>query len=207
MIDFKTALQFVRKRGVRVGLELLMNVALPFAIYKICEHELGELHALLASMLPPLLWAVVEFFRSRRVDALSILVLVGIALSLLAFIGTGSVKFLQLRENLVTGLIGLIFLGSVLVRRPLIYLLARAIMQRGSSEGSETIASLDDDEPFRRSLMTMTLVWGVGLIVQAALASVLVFNLSISSYILVSPFIGYGTLGVLAAWTFWFSKD
>ena len=55
-------------------------------------------------------------------------------------------------------------------------------MRRGPSEDAEPIKALDDDEQFRRSMMTMTLVWGFGLIAQATLASILVFHLSISSY-------------------------
>ena len=47
-------------------------------------------------------------------------------------LGGGSVRFLQLREKLVTVVIGLIFLGSVILGRPLIYELARANMLRKS---------------------------------------------------------------------------
>ena len=36
----------------------------------------------------------------------------GIVLSLLAFFGSGSARFLQLREKLVTVMIGLVFAGS-----------------------------------------------------------------------------------------------
>jgi hypothetical protein len=81
--------------------------------------------ALLASSAPPIAWSLVEFARHRRVDALSVLVAAGIVLSLLAMIGGGGPKFLQLRENLVTGIIGLVFLGSALI-----YQLARAGMRR-----------------------------------------------------------------------------
>ncbi|HEX3985678.1 MAG TPA: hypothetical protein VHX13_03625 [Acidobacteriaceae bacterium] len=59
-----------------------------------------------------------EFVRRRRLDAMSLRVITGIALSLLAFLGGGSVPFLQLRENIVTCLIGLVFLGSAAIIRP-----------------------------------------------------------------------------------------
>ena len=69
----------------------------------------------------------------RRLDALSLLVLAGIVLSLLAFFGGGGPRMLQLREKLVTGVIGLAFLASAAVGRPLIYELARAGMARSGS--------------------------------------------------------------------------
>jgi hypothetical protein len=133
-------------------------------------------------------------------------VLAGIVLSLLAFLGGGSVRFLQLRENLVTGLIGLIFLGSAAIGRPLIYQLARAGKLRESSAEAARFESLRDNPRFRRHMTIMTLVWGFGLLAQTGVACLLVFSLSIRHYLVVSPIVGYGMMGGLALWTFWFVK-
>ena len=175
MTELSTLHRVLRGRGAAIGLEIVINVALPFLIYEVAQPYWGDVRALFASMLAPLAWSFIEFLRHRRIDALSILVLGGIVLSLLAFIGTGSARFLQLRENLVTGLIGALFLGSVIVRQPLIYILARAIMRRSAGDSKAEKSQLDDDPELRHSMMVMTLVWGLGLIAQAALASVLVF--------------------------------
>ena len=148
-----------------------------------------------------MLWSLAEFVRRRRVDTLSILVLAGIGLSLLAMLGGGSVRFLQLRENLVTALIGLVFLGSAAIGRPLIYQLARAGLARKSPGDVADFEAKRDMPRFRRVMTIMTLVWGTGLLASSALACVLVFTLSIHDYMLVSPFVGYGSMGVLAFWT------
>jgi hypothetical protein len=47
---------------------------------------------------------------------------------------------------------------------------------------------------------------GIGLLAQTIVACLLVFRLSIQHYLLVSPIIGYGTMGGLALWTFWYVK-
>jgi hypothetical protein len=130
-------------------------------------------------------------------------VLAGIVLSLLAFLGGGSVRFLQLRENLVTGLIGLVFVSSAVIGRPLIYQLARA---RQSPAEAARLESLRDNPRFRRNMNIMTLVWGFGLLAQTAVACVLVFQMSIPHYLVVSPIVGYSIMGGLALWTFWFVK-
>ena len=52
----------------------------------------------------------------------------------------------------------------------------------------------------------MTLVWGFGLLGATLVACVLVFTLPIKTYLLVAPFVGYGIMGALALWTFWYSK-
>jgi hypothetical protein len=52
----------------------------------------------------------------------------------------------------------------------------------------------------------MTLVWGFGLLAQTAVACLLVFQMSIRHYLVVSPIVGYSIMGGLALWTFWFVK-
>jgi hypothetical protein len=195
-----------RKTLGSIAIELLVNFLLPYVIYVKAEGGLGQVHALLAASLPPIAWSVIEFARKRRVDAVSILVLAGIFLSLLAFFGGGSVRFLQLRENLVTGLIGLVFLGSAAIGRPLIYQLARAGKLRKSQAEAEQFEALRNKQHFRHGMTVMTLVWGFGLLVQTMVACLLVFSMSIPHYLLVSPIIGYGTMGGLALWTFWYVK-
>jgi intracellular septation protein A len=196
----------LRQNAGGVIVELLVNLVLPVIIYSYARGPLGDVKALLISSAPPIVWSAIQLAQKRRLDAVSLLVLTGIALSLLAFIGGGSVRFLQLRENLVTGLIGLVFLGSAVIGKPLIYQLARANMRRKSAEDAESFERLKTNAMFRRTMTLMTVVWGVGLIAQTAVACVLVFALSIRDYLIVSPIIGYGTMGALALWTFWYSK-
>jgi hypothetical protein len=38
------------------------------------------------------------------------------------------------------------------------------------------------------------------------MACLLVFTLTIHDYLLVSPVMGYGTMGSLGLWTFWYSR-
>ena len=198
---------FFRKYWRTIAIEVVINGVLPYAIYSYFQIPLGDVKALLASSVPPVLWSVVEFIRSRRVDAISLFVIIGIVLSLLAFIGGGSVKFLQLRENLVSALIGVAFLVSAAVGKPLIYQLARATMARKSDADRERFEELQKYGGFRSSMMLMTLVWGFGLLAQAAAACVLVFALSIKQYLLVSPILGNASIGALGLWTWWYSRS
>ena len=153
---------------------------------------------------PPILWAIAAFIRERKVDAISVLVLSGIALSIMAFAGGGGVKFLQLRENLVTGLVGMIFLGSAAIGRPLIYQLSRSGVRRRAANKVQTFEALRDDTQFRRSMTVATLSWGFGLLAARALNCALVFMLTIKQYLLVGGPINYAMIGILTAWTFWY---
>jgi hypothetical protein len=193
---------YLRKNGTHLLLEALVNFILPFTIYSFAEAPLGEVRALLASSAPPIAWSLTEFARHRRVDALSVLVVCGIALSLLAMIGGGGIQFLQLREKLVTGVIGLGFVGSAVVGKPLIYELALATKRRRSAGEAAEFEALQAYAGFRRTMAVMTWVWGLGLLADVALSVVLVFGLSIREYLIVNPILGYGTMGALSLWSF-----
>jgi hypothetical protein len=193
---------YLRENGSHVLVEALVNFILPFMIYNYAEAPLGEVYALLASSAPPIIWSLVEFALHRRVDALSLLVVSGIALSLLAMIGGGGARFLLLREKLVTGVIGLAFVASAIVGKPLIYELALATKRRKSGSEADEFEALQAYAGFRRTMMVMTLVWGLCLLADVAVAVVLVFSLSIREYLLVNPVLGYGTIGALSLWTF-----
>ena len=155
---------YARAHGVRPAVELAANFVLPFLIYNFSAQVSAPSLALMTASMPPILWAIAAFIRERKIDAISILVLSGIALSLLAFAGGGGVKFLQLRENLVTGLVGLVFLGSAAIGRPLIYQLARSGVRRRAADKVQAFEALRDDTQFRRDMTVATLVWGFGLV-------------------------------------------
>lgn len=200
------AVNYIRSKGGRIFLELLVNFALPFAIYSYAEAPLGDVRALLLSSIPPILWSLAEFVRHRRLDALSVLVVCGIALSLLAMLGGGGVQMLQLREKLVTAVIGLVFVGSAAIGKPLVFELARATMRRKSEDEAREFEGLQVHAGFRRTMTIMTLVWGFGLLADVAISVVLVFEVSIREYLIVNPIFGYGTMGALSLWSFLYGR-
>ena len=187
-------------------LEMGVNVLLPYLVYDWLSPSVGNTHALIISAIPPIIWSLVQIIREKRIDAISIFVIAGIALSLLAMAGGGSAKFLQIRENLVNALIGLVFLGSVLIKRPLILILARAQIKARDPKHIDQFNLTMKNPSKRRPLVLMTLVWGAGLILSALLSCALVFMMSIGTYMIVSPVVGYGIYGILILWTVWYSK-
>lgn len=193
---------WITRKRLLFGLEVLFNFLLPWVCYRLAKPHWGEVHAIMASAAPPTLWSLIEFARSRRIDAISILVLGGIALSLAGFALGGSPKLLLLRESLITGLIGLVFVGSALIGRPLIYVLARASLSRRSPEDRNEFEEESEKPEFRRVMTVMTIVWGLGLVVETGVRTVLVFSLPVGRFLIFGPVVGYATIGLLMLWTF-----
>ncbi len=196
----------LRRLSGKLGPDLIVNVGLPFLIYILMAPHAGDLRALLAASVPPILWGLGELAVHRRIDAISLLSVAGIALSLLALLGGGSVRWLQLREKLATGLIGVALLGSCLVGQPLLLKLVEAGAARGDGERARRFHALKETADFRRHLTLATLVWGVVLILDVGVSAALIFVLPISTYLLVNPLLGYATMGGLALWTLWYAR-
>jgi len=103
------SMAWLRDNWLRVSLDVAVNFAAPVLIFNWAEPQWGETRALLASTVPPLLWGAGSFVKERKVDALSVVALLGIALSLLMFVGGGSAQLIALKEKMVTLLFGLAF--------------------------------------------------------------------------------------------------
>ncbi|MFL9907146.1 VC0807 family protein [Paraburkholderia sp. RL17-337-BIB-A] len=188
-------------------LELAVNFLLPWLAYRLALPHLGETGALIASAVPPIVWSLIELLRFRRVDALSVMVVAGIVLSVAAMAVGGSPRMLLLRESLVSGAVGVVFLLSLPMRRPLIFYLARATVAREMEGGAERFEALWRARPALVGAMRlMTLVWGVGLTGETALRAWMALTWPIERFLVVSPLIGYGIYGALTLWTLWYRK-
>jgi hypothetical protein len=157
------------------------------------------------SSAPPILWSIAQLVWSRTLDALSVLVITGIGLSLGATLLGGSPRLLLVRESFVTGVVGLIFLGSLLFPRPLMFHIVKTVVAK-QGMGAEAFASRWSIPGFRFTFYLMTTVWGVGLLVEAILRTILAFTIPIQQFLVASPIISYAIYFGLLGWSFWYGK-
>ncbi len=160
------------------------------------------MNALIASAGPPLAWSVYELIKTRRLDAISVTVVVAIFLTVGATAMGGSARLIQIRDAMITGAIGLMFLGSFAMKRPMLFYLARATMARNTEAGAAAFEALWLNPEIPRLFRRLTLIWGLGLVAQTALLCTLATIWPIARYLLLSPFITYATFGLLMLWSF-----
>jgi hypothetical protein len=113
---------------------------------------------------------------------------------------------LMVRENIFSIPIGLAFLVSLGMKRPLIYYLASATMARNSSERLAQFEANWQRPHVLRGLRIMSLAWGLGLTAQGLLLGWMAWTWPISTYLIVSPVIGYGVIGALAFWNWRYAR-
>jgi intracellular septation protein A len=189
-----------------VALDFLVNLGGPFLVYQLAAGHMSETAALMLSSAPPILWSVAQLIWSRKLDTLSLLVIAGIALSLVATLLGGSPRLLLVRESLITGIFGLIFLGSLHFPKPLMfYIVKTTVTKQGMSE--EAFASRWSIPGFRSTFNLMTVVWGAGLLVEATVKIILAFTMPTGLFLVVSPIISYGIYFGLLGWSIWYGNQ
>ncbi|SCK14685.1 VC0807 family protein [Vogesella sp. LIG4] len=181
--------------------DLAVNLLLPWLVYDQTVAGWGERGALLWSAVPPTLWSLWELYRHRRLDAMSVLVLAGIVLSLLAMLGDGDSRWLLVRESLVTGAVGLVFVLSLLWRQPLVSRLALATAARQSPQQQQALQARLGLPAVRRVMRGMTALWGGGLLAECASRIWLAFHWPVARAVAIGPWISYGIMALLAAAT------
>ncbi len=192
------------KKSLRTLPELCANFLAPYLVYQLLHTQYGDVDALIASAVPPLLWSIYELIKTRRLDAISILVIASIVFTVGATGMGGSARLIQIREALITGLVGVMFLASLAFKRPMIFYLARATMARNTEAGAASFEALWAKPGIPRIFFILTIVWGFGLVLQTALMCYLALIWPISRYLLISPILGYGIIGLILAWSFWY---
>jgi hypothetical protein len=128
-------------------------------------------------------------------------VLVFIAIGAVSSLISGNVLFVLIKESFITGTVGLLFLSSLLWRRPIIFYFAR---QFAAGEDPERLAwwnGLWERPRFRTTMRTMTVVWGVGYLVEAIVRVLFALTLTPGTVVIVSPIMAVGATVLLILWT------
>jgi hypothetical protein len=162
---------------------------------------LSSVQALVLSGVLPALGVAVTFARDRRLDAIGGLVLVGIAVGTILGLATGSARLVLVEGSVPTAVFGLVCLGSLWSRRPLIFRFALEFM------GPDTPKGRDFDgrwqyAGFRHAFRVITVVWGAGYLAEAAARVVIAETVTTGTALTISKVLPYAVAAVLAAWTY-----
>jgi hypothetical protein len=192
------------KSRLRYLSALLVNVVLPWLAYRLAFPHWGQVGALAASALPLIAWMTLDLLRYRHFDALSALVLAGVLPSLAAGLIVSNARLQPIEDPMVSGFIGIMFLASLALRKPMVFYLARSTMSREDHRSAELFERHWRDRPTLAAyIRLMTLVWGVGMIGENIVRSAVVLQWPDDPRsAIASTLLRYGVYAVLTLWTF-----
>ncbi|HEX6345113.1 VC0807 family protein [Umezawaea sp.] len=179
---------------------LLTDLALPLGGYYLLRHlGVDDWVALAAGGAVSGLLLLVGVVRSRRVDGVAALVLGLFALGLLTLFLTGDARFVIAKDSLISLVLGLVFLGSLLARRPLLLAFVAKTAPAVEERYRESPA-------VRRTVRFATLLWGAGLLFDAAVRVPLAYTLPVDVMVVGSPLLTVLVVAVLIVVTRGYAK-
>jgi intracellular septation protein A len=127
------------------------------------------------------LFAVVRWIRERRIDVLGLGVVVVLVASVAISYVSGSPRFLLAKGAVFTAAIGVVFLGSLLLRRPFGFSFARDLIERTTLKTADWDEVWDREPQFRRAWRVITVAWGVATLLDAVVLVYMAYQLPIDS--------------------------
>ena len=192
------------RRAIRTRLLLTLIYAalVPYLIYRVAtsRYHLSAVNALLLAALSPAIGTLIEFVRKRQMSVLGVLALVGIAAKVVSALLFNNARVVLISDSLLTGVYGLLLLGSVLIGKPVTVTLVTNMYATSPEQREQMKQRLQASETHRH-VMILTAMWGVGLLLLLAISVLLTYTLPIATVVLVRPVIDYGMIAALIAGT------
>lgn len=137
----------------------------------------------------------------RRIDLFSsfLMLLFGLGLGL-SFL-TGDPRLLLAKESVTTFCAGAALVGSCVLNRPLAYYAARRFAHSAGGEQQREFDATANDASLRRRWYQISLVWGIGLLVDSVLRIVGVYTLPFDTAADCSQALMIVAFAGLIAWT------
>ena len=198
--------QHNRNRFLNLAMIAIFDIAGPLVAYSLLRSAgQSAVTALVLSGAFPALGVAAGLIRHRRVDAIGILVLAGIAVGTVVGLLSGDPRLVLVEGSVPTAVFGLLCLGSLWARRPLIYRFAIEFIGPDTPKGRE-FESLWQYYGFRHTFRLFTVVWGVTYLAEAAARVIIVEMTSTGTALTVSKVMPYVVAAALFAWMFAYGR-
>lgn len=188
---------------------LVWGAALPIGIYFLVRsHVHTDAQALIIAGGFSVAWIIVQFIRQRRVDFVGAIVLSGFAVGVISstLLG-GNAYVLKVRDAAFTAIFGIVCVVTLYTHdRPAFFYLSRYLSAGKDPYKLSAFDRLHEHPSGRHTFRVLSVVWGIGLFVEASLRMLLADILPTSRFLAVSPFITGGVIGSLLAFTAVYTK-
>ncbi len=184
---------------------LLVDIVLPLFVFRMARAAgLAEVWSLVISGLPPAAGVFFDWQRRRQIEAVGVVVMGGITLSLVLALLSDDPKIILLEGALATAVFAVAHLLSIRMRRPLIFYFAQAFQGgRFSGAGIEMEVEYDEYADARSFWRMAAIVWGTVGLTEAAVRVVVIQNVSTSIALAVNRIAPFLIIAVLIGWTLW----
>jgi hypothetical protein len=187
----------------RLAPNLVVAGILPIVAYALLRpHVHSDTVALTVILVFPVAEIVFERVRQHRWEPVGVFAMIGISVGLIgASILHGDPLLLKVRDSALTGGFGVVCLASLGTRRPAMFYLGRSFATGGDHRKEAAFDQRWDRAGVAHGFRLVTVVWGIALIAEAAVRTVLAVSLPTGEFLVVAQVVNWATLGALLWFT------
>jgi hypothetical protein len=188
---------------------IVFGAAVPIAVYfSVRSHVHTDTQALIIAGGFSVAWILIQFVRQRRIDFVGAIVLSGFAVGVISSTVLGGNSYvLKVRDAFFTVIFGIACIVTIYTHdRPAIFYVSRYLSAGKDPSKLAAYDQLHDIPIGRHTFRVLSVVWGIGLVIEASFRMVLAESLHTSQFLAVSPFITATVIGGLFAFTVVYSK-
>ncbi|MFC0545689.1 VC0807 family protein [Kutzneria chonburiensis] len=198
------------RRGLPWPVRLTLDIGVSPLAFFLMSGVAGASTAasLLVSVGVGALWTIGQLLATRKVNAAAVCVVAGLVVGAVLTGISGDARFGVAKDSLYTAVFGLAMLVSLAARRPLMFALIRPFATEDGDPAKVAEWNAAWVSPlFRRGMRTMTVVWGVGLLVEAVTRIAVVYGgFPVAYAAALSPVLTAVVLAALMSWTAWYGR-
>jgi intracellular septation protein A len=182
---------------------LMLDLTMPIIVFfALRAYGVSTLLAIVAGGAFPLINVARGWTLSRRIEPLGIIVITCIAFGTAAALISGSVFVALLKDFVLMGGFGLLFLVSIIgAERPVMFYILRQFIAGNDPARLQWWEGLWQHARFRAAQRRVTAVWGLGLVIEALIGTALACLLMPAQVVIISPVMALTVLIGLALWT------
>jgi hypothetical protein len=182
---------------------IFLNVICPYLLYRLLAPRFlsGSLLPLALSSVPPLLGLVYGLIRQRTIDFIAFFAAEDIAVSMVSLMLAHTEVSALVGRSLQNAVLGVIFLGSLALSRPLVLYIARQFVTGNDSQARERFDLIVNQPDARKVYRNMTWVWAVAMFAKSAGSVLLALIVPAQNYLVFSPIWTYGSDALLVWWS------
>jgi hypothetical protein len=186
---------------------MLVEVGLPvLTYYGLHAVGISDYRALLAATVVAGLRLAFVALRNRKLDGFAAFMMAVFAVGLALSFVTGDARFMLAKDSVGTTIAGLIFLGTCVVGRPLSFYAAQRFAATAGRSQTWWNDKWQTSPAFRHGFRVMSLTWGVGLLVEAAVRIPLIYVLPIDLMVGLSTVLQLAAFALLITWNVWYAR-
>ena len=180
---------------------LVFDLGGPLLAYSLLRSAgMSAVAALVLSGVLPAVGIGISALADRRLDVIGIVVLAGLLVGTLLGLTSHNARLYLLEGSVPSAVFALGCLLSLRLRRPLIFRLAVELLGPDTRRAHD-VTSAWRYPGFRRAFRMITVAWGAGYLVEAAIRVAIVVTTSTGIALVCSKLIPYVFAVVLSAWT------